>query len=76
MQFKLAYRQHGFHTTVIVRAGNTPGSLGLCGQLTFRNEEWQVFRAALEGVNAVEAPQSGHSFEFVDEASITVIPLR
>lgn len=37
----------GAHVDVKVWAGKTPGSLGLCGGLVMRPNEWAIFKAAL-----------------------------
>lgn len=44
MILKLEARRGGAHTHVAVRMGLTVGSLPLAGSLTFRNDEWSVFR--------------------------------
>jgi hypothetical protein len=44
MLFRLRFRVLGDHTHVRVFAGKGSLSLGCCGDLTFRNEEWTVFK--------------------------------
>lgn len=48
MMFKFRYLTQGGHTNVRLFAGPHQGALGKCGNLAFRNEEWDRFRAALE----------------------------
>lgn len=48
MIFKFRYLVQGGHTHVRLFAGPHQGALGKCGDLAFRNEEWDRFRAALE----------------------------
>ena len=45
MEFKFYYDVLGGHTHVQVFAGEK--SLGKCGDLCFRNEEWEVFMEEL-----------------------------
>lgn len=44
MLFRFRYLQAGGHTHVRVFAGVSEGALGKCGDLTFRNEEWEEFK--------------------------------
>jgi hypothetical protein len=44
---RFRFIEKGAHTHVRVFAGFGVGSLGNCGNLVFRNEEWQAFAAAL-----------------------------
>jgi hypothetical protein len=41
---KICYRELGGHTHVSIFMGTTEWSLGKCGDLTFRNEEWIPFK--------------------------------
>ena len=41
MIFRLRYQELGGHTHVRVFVGSTAASLGKCGDLVFRNEEWK-----------------------------------
>lgn len=45
--FKFTYKTMGAHTRVLVRSGTTIGSLALCGDLMFRNEEWALFKGSI-----------------------------
>lgn len=53
MIFKFVYKVAGGHTHVAVFAGKAAASLGKCGQLTFRNEEWEVFKQMERSVGSV-----------------------
>jgi hypothetical protein len=54
-RFKLVFEPLGDHVHVRVFA-TTTGTLGLCGSLTFRREEWVQFAGALEmGAAFIEA---------------------
>ena len=46
--FRLRYKEGGGHTHVRVFAGKGSSSLGKCGDLVFRNEEWVDFLKELE----------------------------
>ncbi len=41
--FRFRYKKQGGHTHVRLFAGKGSLSLGLCGSLVFRNEEWEDF---------------------------------
>jgi hypothetical protein len=43
MIFRFYYKQAGGHTHMKMWAGERPGSLGLAGDLTMRNEEFREF---------------------------------
>jgi len=43
MFFRLRYKVLGGHTHVRFFAGQGDSSLGKCGDLVFRNEEWVAF---------------------------------
>lgn len=43
MILKIRAQQANSHTHVGFWMGNTEGSLGKCGDLVFRNEEWPIF---------------------------------
>lgn len=45
--FRLKYEVLGGHTHVRVFAGKGSLSLGKCGDLCFRNEEWEDFKKEL-----------------------------
>lgn len=47
MLFRFRYTEQGGHTHVRVFAGKGAASLGKCGDLVFRNEEWIEFTAHL-----------------------------
>ena len=48
MKFRLRYEVIGGHTHVRFFAGKSSSSLGKCGDLVFRNEEWQEFLRELD----------------------------
>lgn len=50
MIFRFRYKTQGGHTHAVLFAGNTVGGLGKCGDLTFRNEEWDTFCRAIAPV--------------------------
>ncbi len=43
MLFRMRFEVLGGHTHVRFFAGGSAMSLGKCGDLTFRNEEWEAF---------------------------------
>jgi len=49
MIFRLRYKILGGHTHIRVFAGQGEASLGKCGDLVFRNEEWELFKQSLKG---------------------------
>lgn len=65
MMFRFTYRQLGGHTHVVVRCGNNVSSMGLCGQLTFRNEEWSQLKGTLEATSAT-LKTLAPKFEFIE----------
>lgn len=46
--FRFRFEERGGHTHVRLFAGNGTSSLGLCGALVFRNDEWASFVAEVE----------------------------
>jgi hypothetical protein len=48
MIIKMKAEQAGGHVHVGVWMGNTSGSLGKCGSLCFREDEWPLFRQGLK----------------------------
>jgi len=46
--FRFKFKEEGAHTHVRVFAGKGTLSLGKCGDLVFRNEEWADFLAELD----------------------------
>lgn len=50
MKFRFRYQVAGGHTHVRFFAG-TGDTLGKCGDLVFRNEEWRLFNQVLKGVS-------------------------
>ena len=62
MLFRLSYRVLGGHTHVRVFAGQGTLSLGACGNLVFRNEEWTAFQE-----NLFRFMQAGSDIEVVPE---------
>lgn len=46
--FRLRYEVKGGHTHVRFFAGKGSASLGKCGDLVFRNEEWEEFLRELD----------------------------
>ena len=59
--FRMRFIERGGHTHVRVFAGNGTLSLGLCGTLVFRNDEWKEFVAELSRGKA------GGSIEVIPE---------
>jgi hypothetical protein len=58
--FRLRYEELGGHTHIRVFAGTGPASLGLCGTLVMRNEEWDKFTRVVAASRNVEVlPESG-----------------
>jgi hypothetical protein len=47
MLFRFRYQVQGGHTHVRMFAGKSVPALGKCGDLVFRNEEWNEFLAEL-----------------------------
>ena len=45
---KIEFQVLGGHTHCRIRSGTNLGSLGLCGELTFQNPEFESFRSILE----------------------------
>jgi hypothetical protein len=46
--FRFRYKQQGGHTHVRVFAGKSVSSLGMCGELVMRNEEWAALMKNIE----------------------------
>jgi hypothetical protein len=61
MLFRFRYKELGGHTHVRVFAGKGSFSLGKCGDLVFRNEEWAEF------VAEVQRGKAGGDIEFLPE---------
>jgi hypothetical protein len=59
--FRFRYEVLGGHTHVRLFAGRGTLSLGKCGDLVFRNEEWHAF------VKEVNRGKAGGDIEFVPE---------
>lgn len=59
--FRFTYTRHGGHTHVAVRAGRGTLSLALCGNVVFRNEEWDAF------MGEVQRGKAGGDIEFVEQ---------
>ena len=53
MKFRMYYRILGGHTHVRVFAGKGE-TLGKCGDLVFRNEEWDAFVMRMTGVEFIQ----------------------
>src|ERR1044072_1381773 len=49
--FKFVYKVGGGHTHVRMFSGKSAVSLGLCGTLVMRNEEWEEFTACITAPN-------------------------
>lgn len=62
MIFRFRYKVLGGHTHVRVFAGRGEGSLGNCGSLAFRNEEWEAFKNAF-----AEPATISDDVEFVED---------
>lgn len=48
--FRFRFQLQGGHVHVRVFAGKGEGALGKCGDLVFRENEWDAFRADVERV--------------------------
>lgn len=59
--FRLRWEERGGHTHVRFFAGKGTLSLGLCGHLVFRNEEWGDFKEALLFMGNVELVEEGEA---------------
>lgn len=72
MLFRFRYLVQGGHTHVRLFAGPHEGALGKCGDLAFRNEEWEAFKECLDG----EAEIVGAEIQFKNEEDdhSTLIP--
>jgi hypothetical protein len=62
MLFRFRYETLGGHTHVRLFAGKGTLSLGNCGTLVFRNEEWKAFKAVID-----KGQLTGGPIEFVEE---------
>lgn len=59
IRFRFRYTVAGGHTHVRVFAGDATSlnaTLGKCGELTFRNEEWEQFREQFKRANVEFLP--------------------
>ena len=59
IRFRFRYEVAGGHTHVRVFAGDTlsaGATLGKCGDLVFRNEEWGQFRQQVKAANVEFVP--------------------
>lgn len=70
--FRFRYLEQGGHTHIRLFAGRSEASLGKCGDLVMRNEEWERFRSSLENSDG----PLDTDFEFQNEADdhSTLIP--
>jgi len=71
--FRFRFEILGGHTHVGLWAGRREAALGKCGNLVFRNEEWDEFRKAI--ALAALAPrmiQEGTAFQIVPDARPTI----
>jgi hypothetical protein len=59
--FRFRFEEAGGHTHVRLFAGLGASSLGLCGPLVFRNDEWSAF------VAEVNREKAGTTIEFLPE---------
>jgi hypothetical protein len=59
MLFRFRYEVRGGHTHVRLFAGPGSLSLGLCGNLVFRNAEWEQFKAELDRPGMIEILEEG-----------------
>lgn len=66
MLFRFRYIEMGAHTHVKLFCGIGTGSLGKCGDLVFRNEEWKFLKDGIERTIGIEKG-IGHNIEFVEE---------
>lgn len=65
--FRFRYEVLGGHTHVRLFAGKGAGSLGKCGGLIFRNEEWTAFRKEVERAITGGSHGVGTCIEFIPE---------
>lgn len=68
MIFIFRFQVQGGHTHVTVFAGKGTSSLGKCGDLVFRNEEFSFLK---EGIKCTigTAYGIGHDIEFIEETA-------
>lgn len=59
--FRMRYRVEGGHTHVRVFAGKGSFSLGKCGDLVFRNEEWVELHEHLDRPGPIEILAEGET---------------
>lgn len=52
--FRFRYQEQGGHTHVRLFAGPDGGTLGKCGDVVFRNEEWAEFKETFTSDARVE----------------------
>lgn len=71
MIFRFRYLVQGGHTHVRLFAGRSEASLGKCGDLAMRNEEWELFKNSF-----VEPADSTVEIQFKNEEDdhSTLIP--
>ena len=65
--YRFRFKVQGGHTHVRVFAGKEPGSPGKCGDLVFRNEEWNEFRKVVEYAITRKPEGVGTCIEFLPE---------
>jgi hypothetical protein len=61
MLFRFRFKVLGGHTHITLFAGTGSLSLGLCGGLVMRNEEWDAF------VAEANRGKAGGDFEFIND---------
>lgn len=66
--YRFYYHKAGGHVHVRVFAGKGTFSLGKCGDLCFRDYEWDHFRAGIERTIGTDRG-IGHDIEFIDEGT-------
>lgn len=74
MFFRFRFLEQGAHTHIRLFAGLSANhTLAKCGDLAMRNEEWKVFRNALESVPDWYH-QANFEFRSEEEEHSTLIP--
>jgi hypothetical protein len=71
MLFRFRFKRLGGHTHLRVFAGKTEASLGLCGNLAMRNEEFMLF---METFDIGETPDGQVEVEFLPEIKDSLAP--
>jgi len=68
MILRIRYKQSGGHTHCRVFAGSRDGALGSCGELVFRNEEFDMLQTAIKKCLPIKSTdETDHIVELVVE---------